>query len=285
MFSIREIAIGGDTATELLPTIQNDTSLAALIRANPKIFIGYSDITTLHWTLAAIANLRTFYGPGVFPELGAQPTSALTFTFENLLRAITIPEPLGALPQSVEYAPKLPGLYLGESDDPPQPLQPTPSRVWLRGGNGEGPLFGGCLPLVVRLSGVPWLTPTSWKGRIVFLETAMAENSGTRGWPLYQIQKALADLAARVVLEELAGLVFGRFVGWDSVEERGEVERVVRESLAVGEEEAWGKGNNFPILMHVDVGHTVPMLTLPMGAMARLNSDRDEFAILEAGVA
>jgi muramoyltetrapeptide carboxypeptidase len=61
-------AIGGDHAVELLPHLDYD-----LIRANPKLFQGYSDVTVLHWALLRRAGLVTFYGPALLPELGEHP--------------------------------------------------------------------------------------------------------------------------------------------------------------------------------------------------------------------
>ena len=62
--------IGGTTFTELLPALIADTELHDRIRTNPKLVIGYSDITGFHWFLYAFTGLRTFYGPAAIPELG-----------------------------------------------------------------------------------------------------------------------------------------------------------------------------------------------------------------------
>jgi muramoyltetrapeptide carboxypeptidase LdcA involved in peptidoglycan recycling len=43
-------------------------------------------------------------------------------------------------------------------------------------------------------------------------------------------------------------------------------------------------GTTFPILFNVDFGHTDPILTIPMNAEVRLDSEGDEFVVLEAGV-
>ena len=58
-------AIGGDHAVELLPHLDYQ-----LIRANPKLFQGYSDLTVLQWALLKHAGLMSFYGPALLPELG-----------------------------------------------------------------------------------------------------------------------------------------------------------------------------------------------------------------------
>ena len=66
----------------MLPHLDYD-----LIRANPKIFCSYSDITVLHYALFTQANLRTFYGPAALTEIGdyRQP---LAFTAEYFLATL-----------------------------------------------------------------------------------------------------------------------------------------------------------------------------------------------------
>ncbi|KAJ7033601.1 peptidase u61 ld-carboxypeptidase a [Mycena alexandri] len=281
--------IGGSTATELLPTLLRDKVVLKTLVDNPKIFVGYSDITVIHWVLAAQTGLRTFYGPTVLPELGVAPAPA-AFDMDNLLRTITPAGRTtpGALPQSTQYAPlQAPYFYGDPASMTPQALAPTPSRKWLRGGPpSTGHLFGGCLPVVARLHGIAGVAPDSWARKIMFLETAFAEGSRfTAGFLLSNIRRALADLAAAGIFEDIEGLVFGRCFGYDGTEQRAELERVIVEALAIGETgEKWGKRKEFPVLMHADFGHTDPMLTLPMGALARLDAERDEFAILEPTV-
>ncbi|ORY67001.1 peptidase u61 ld-carboxypeptidase a [Pseudomassariella vexata] len=263
--------IGGPTATELIPTLLRDAELIQAIKDSPKIFVGYSDISTLHWFLAAKAGLRSFYGPTAIAELGVAP-EPLGFTVENLFRAITQAgtEPLGPLPQSERYAPRLPGYFFDFTSTAVQTLAPTPQRKWLRHGTATGPLFGGCLSVVVRLQGLKEITP-DWKRKIMFVETAMAEMSIDEGYILQKVRQAMADLAAAGVFEEIVGLLFGRFFGYDTKEQMEELESVIGEALAIGEEKGskCGKGREFPVLMHADFGHTSPMVTLPMGARWR----------------
>lgn len=276
---------GGTTATEMLPALLADEALPRLIRENPKIFVGFSDITALHWALAAATGLRTFYGPTVIEQLGEAPEPQ-AFTLRALLRAITAPAPLGALPQSEEYTPAVPDFFLSadKGSTVPGKRRPTPARRWLRSGRAEGPLFGGFILMTIRLGGVAAVAP-DWTGKIMFLETAYSESSVEKSYPLSQIQKCLGDLAAAGVFEKIEGLVLGRCFGYDSAEALASLERVVGEALAIGEEEGCaGRTKQFPVLMHADFGHTNPMLTLPMGAMARLDAAQDEFAILEPGV-
>ncbi|KAJ6445025.1 peptidase u61 ld-carboxypeptidase a [Purpureocillium lavendulum] len=276
--------IGGTTFTELLPALIADTELHAIIRADPKIVVGYSDISGLHWFLHALTGLRTFYGPGAIPELGEastidDKTSPLAFCESNLFRAIASREPLGEIPRSVTYAPRGPEFFKKPSSTKPAPLAPTPPWTWLRKGHARGRLFGGCLTVMARLQGVRAIAP-DWRGNIVFLETAAAEDNDS-GNPPHRVQAALADLIAGGVFEEAAGLVVGRPFGYDSTEQRQQYTDIITGLLCEGRL----ADNKFPILFGVDFGHTTPMVTLPYDALAELDSERDSFAVVEAGVA
>jgi muramoyltetrapeptide carboxypeptidase LdcA involved in peptidoglycan recycling len=60
--------IGGNHSNQILKYLDFD-----LIRKNPKIFLGYSDITVLHFALYAQADLASFYGPVVLAQFAENP--------------------------------------------------------------------------------------------------------------------------------------------------------------------------------------------------------------------
>ena len=104
--------IGGNHSNQLLPLLDFD-----LIRAHPKVFQGYSDMTVLHWAIASRAGLATFYGPALVPELGEFPR-VLPDT-DRYLRAAWFGE--GAI--AFEPAPSLDGRVprLGHEGGPDPP--------------------------------------------------------------------------------------------------------------------------------------------------------------------
>jgi muramoyltetrapeptide carboxypeptidase LdcA involved in peptidoglycan recycling len=275
--------IGGTTFTELLPALIADKDLHKTIRANPKVVVGYSDITGLHWFLYAMTGLRTFYGPGAVPEIGEpndinDKDTPLVFCVDNLMRAIASPEPLGQIPRSRYYAPRGAPFFTDATSTEPPKVVSTSEWQWLRPGKAQGRLFGGCLTVVARLGGIQSIVP-DWRGRIVFLETATNEDA-SGGNPPHRVQAAFADLIAQGVFEEAAGLVVGRPYGYDSEEDRETYAGIIKGLFCEGRLAS----KAFPILFNVDIGHTVPMVTLPYDALAELDSATDTFAVLEAGV-
>ncbi|KAL4731716.1 hypothetical protein ACLX1H_000697 [Fusarium chlamydosporum] len=269
--------IGGTTFTELLPALIADKELHKAIRTNPKVVVGYSDITGLHWFLHAMTGLRTFYGPGAVPEIGEpndinDGASPLAFCMENLLRAIASPEPLGQIPRSRYYAPRAAPFFDDPLSKEPPKVVETSEWQWLRPGKAQGRLFGGCLTVVARLAGIAAIVP-DWRGRIIFLETATNEDA-SGGNPPHRVQAAFADLIAQGVFEEAAGLVVGRPYGYDSDEDRETYAGIIKGLLCEGRLAS----NKFPILFNVDIGHTVPMVTLPFDALAELDSETGTFA-------
>lgn len=278
--------IGGPSFNELLPALLADKDLQAAIRANPKVVVGYSDITGLHWFLHATTGLRTFYGPCPFPELceprageeGDHTDSALGFCTRHLLRAITDPAPIGDVARSPTYAP-YPAVVFKEPESLARPrLAPTGGWTWLRPGRAQGRLFGGCLTVMARLGGVRGVVP-DWRGRIVFFETAMGDDD-VSGNPLGRVRAGVADLIAQGVFDDAAGLVVGRPFGYDSPKARAQYAGVIKELLCEGRLAE----KKFPILFNVDIGHTTPMVTLPFDALAVLDSEKDQFAILDSAL-
>ncbi|KAH8756597.1 peptidase u61 ld-carboxypeptidase a [Diaporthe sp. PMI_573] len=278
--------LGGPSFTELLPALLADTALHAAVRASPKVVVGYSDITGLHWFLHATTGLRTFYGPCPLPELceprdpddGEHEASALAFCTRYLFRAITDPTPIGDVARSPTYAPD-PAIIFSEPKSLARPrLAPTGGWTWLRPGKAEGRLFGGCLTVMVRLGGVRGVAP-DWRGRIVFFETAVGDDK-VSGNPLARVRAGVADLIAQGVFEDAAGLVVGRPFGYDSPEARAQYAGVITELLCEGRL----ADRKFPILFNVDIGHTTPLVTLPFDALAVLDSEKDQFAILDSAL-
>jgi muramoyltetrapeptide carboxypeptidase len=158
-------ARGGWGSAELLPHLD-----APLIRSNPKIFIGYSDHTSLHCWLHNEANLVTFYGP----------MAAADFSRDD---GVDLASWRHSLEGDSSWS-------LGNKDG---------LRI-RRPGHAEGELNGGCISIFAEALGTPY-APQIDGASILFLE-----DIGTKP---YQWDRMLLHLRYAGLLEKVTGIVFG----------------------------------------------------------------------------
>ena len=151
-----------------------------LIRNNPKIFVGYSDITALHLSIGQRTGLVTFHGPMVASDMGKGLSE---YTGDSFFRAITIAKPLGTV------------------TNPPEILPP----VFIAPGKAQGYLIGGNLSLIVSTLGTPYEIDTC--GKILCLEEV--------GEAPYRIDRMLTQLLLAGKLQDAAGIVVAVCQGCD----------------------------------------------------------------------
>jgi muramoyltetrapeptide carboxypeptidase len=181
---------GGWGSAELLPHLD-----AALIRANPKVFVGYSDHTSLHVWLGREAGLVSFYAPMV----------AADFARADGFDAASWQHALGG---SAEWS-----LSAGEG-----------LRV-LRAGVAEGTIAGGCLSIFAEALGTPYaaLPASADAPRVLFLE-----DIGTKP---YQWDRMLLHLRYAGMLEHVNGIVFGDMKQCVAPEEESLLEQAILHAL------------------------------------------------------
>lgn len=259
--------IGGAHASELVPHLDYD-----LIRANPKIFCGYSDTAVLHHAIFKETRLQTFYGPAAISELADYP-KPLQFVTDNLLYVLSGSggKALGQVPRSSECAWELPAFFEDPNSLEIRSLIPSPPWTWLRPGKATGRIFGGTMNCLDRLKGTPYWP--DYRGRVLLLESACGKKLSDP-IPLDEIRSWLADLVLSGVFQQISGLVLGRFYKYDEAM-RKEVAQIVLDQL---------QDTAFPILANVDIGHVSPILTIPLNSMVSLDSEKDELSILEPAV-
>ncbi|GAM91585.1 hypothetical protein ANO11243_096370 [Dothideomycetidae sp. 11243] len=252
--------IGGTSANELLERLDYD-----LIRRNPKIFCGFSDITLLHHAFYTQAGLRSFYGPAVLTSWGEHP-GPLEFTAQSFFAMTSgagCSDDGGVLPQSAAWSQEWLDWLDPATDKQPRTLDSAPRRRALRGGTATGLLLGGCLPCVVQTLGTKYRP--DYNGAVLLLETPEAEHRPDAGWGLAQARTALTDLRNAGVLHQIAGLVVGRPFMYDA-ETSERFEAAVMEAC---------RDSRYPILGNIDAGHSHPILTLPLGVKVRVTARQE----------
>jgi muramoyltetrapeptide carboxypeptidase len=155
---------GGYGAVRMLPFLD-----PKLFAANPKSFVGYSDITVLHIWLEQLAGLRAFHGPTADDLI----PSARDATTSSLLTALTTPRPTTRMGRDLARA--------------------------VRPGRASGRLVGGNLALVQQTIGTPYEIDTT--DAILFLEEVRD--------PMSFVDERLVQLRATGLLSKVRGIVFG----------------------------------------------------------------------------
>ena len=250
-------AIGGYNSNQLLPHLDFD-----LIAAHPKIIQGYSDITWLLWAIAVRSGLRTFHGPALVPEMGEFP-EVLPLTDRFLRAAWFGGEPVEFAPAD-DWTDEFLDWFAQADLVRPRALVPGSGWRTIRGGRSEGWLFGGNLETIAwHLRGSSlWLDLT---GALLFLEVSEDAPSPA------EVDSYLTDLEHLGVFEQVSGLLFGRPLRYPASQAEPLLDVVRRHTERSG----------IPVLADVDLGHTDPMLTLPLGATAHLDASARTFRLLE----
>jgi len=239
VFAIR----GGYGSEQLLDRIDYD-----LIRRNPKVFVGYSDITALHLAIQKRAGLVTFHGPVALAAFTG-------YTQTWFRQALFSTDPMGAI------------------TNPPETNQLRPAHPLrtIRAGTARGPLIGGNLTLIATTMGTPFEIET--RGRVLFLEDIDEQP--------YSIDRMLTQLRLAGKLEAAAGIVFGECADCRPREFQPSFES----TLSLGEvlDDILGK-LSVPVFSGLTIGHTDDQVTLPLGVMATLDATRQQLVIEETGV-
>ena len=211
MFSDRKVrcvfcARGGYGTPRLLSRIDY-----RLIARNPKILVGYSDITALALAIWRKCRLVTYHGPMLAVDLAADVNP---FAEESLWRTLTSPARHATLALADE----------------------SPTRV-MYPGTTTGRLLGGNLSLLVSLLGTPYMPDL--RGGILFLEETGEEP--------YRVDRMLTQLGNAGVLSRSRGVAVGRFT--DCLPRDTSAPSLPLDSIMAGAAEITGKPfvTGFPI--------------------------------------
>jgi len=232
---------GGYGSARILPFLDYD-----IIRTNPKIFVGYSDITSLHCALLKKANLVSFHGPMLHSDLVKHDLPP--FTLQNLLKTLMKPAAPGSICDKT-----------------------TAKKVSiLRGGRVSGELLGGNLSVLATTLGTPY--QPSFKGKILFIEDLNE--------PLYRYDRLLTHLLNSRVLAQVAGIAVGTCTGSEEkAKQTGEKQQTLNDIL---KERLLPL--KIPIVTGLPFGHTSLNATLPQGIRATLDGEAGDLVVTDAAV-
>ncbi|OYW88414.1 MAG: LD-carboxypeptidase [Sphingobium sp. 32-64-5] len=237
---------GGWGCARLLPYLDWD-----IIRANPKLLIGFSDITALHLAFAAHAGFPSIHAPNA-------ANSWRPVSWESFWR--------------LAFAGETPTFLPPPPPSPPpaaQDIDPARPFTTIRPGKARGRLLGGNLSVLAALVGTPWLPDFS--GAILFLEDVNEAE--------YRIDRMLSQLSLAGILRQLAGVAFGQCTRC-TIDVPDYAGFTVPQLL-----DQYIRPLGIPAFQGANIGHISNQLSIPVGVGAEMDAEAGSLRILEPVVA
>ncbi len=232
---------GGYGAMRILDLVDFD-----VIRDNPKIFMGYSDITTLHVAIHQRTGLVTFHGPSIEGYAGDNPERDPPTGKENIDRALAMlskAEPWGRL------------------DNPPRGML---LRTVVPG-KAKGRTIGGNLSMLTHTLGTEDSVRTD--GRLLFIEDVYVSE--------YDIDRLLTHMLLARKLQKAAGIVFGQVSSFTKRDLPGpSLEEVIQDRI--------GPLDGVPSFTGLCCGHGSMKLVVPEGVRASMDATDPSLTIEES---
>ena len=231
---------GGYGTPRILADIDYD-----LIRSNPKIFIGYSDITALLQAIYKFSGLITYHGVVGISDF-------TEYTQNNFLDIFTKPSDT-LLIQSIEHD--------DAQDESYQPFV-------IKHGNVRGELAGGNLALIAALMGTPF--EIGFEDKLVFIEDI--------GEAPYNVDRMLTQLILSGKLQKAKAIVLGVFNDCNfndddiTAENSLSLKEVLIDRLS---------GLDIPVVYGFSFGHIANQAIFPIGIMAELDTKKMTIELLE----
>ena len=216
-----------------------------LIRRNPKILMGYSDITSLLLALNAKTGLVTFHGPvgvSTWNQYSTQIVKKLLFEAE----AFSMENPVETGDSLVQVKDRI---------------------LTINPGKANGKLLGGNLSVLTAMVGTDYLP--DFRGNILFLEEV--------GEDIYRVDRMLTQLKLAGILKQISGFVFGRCSDCGPGKGYGSLtlEDVFDDHI---------KPLGIPAWYGSMIGHIEKKFTVPLGIEAEINAVKGSISLLEPAV-
>lgn len=246
-------AIGGMNSNSILPYIDYEA-----FKENPKIVIGYSDVTAILLALYAKTGITTYYGPAVVASFGElDPFVSKTYEYfsDILLDKIDLPFKL-----------KTPEFWTDEfinwETQDRSKSQYKNELITVNAGETIGRLIGGNLNTMEGIWGTEYM-PEIKQGDILFIEDSLKD--------IATIERSFSLLKLSGVFDKVSGIILGKHELFDDLKTNRKPYEVLLEVI--------GK-TDIPILAEFDCCHTHPMLTLPIGSTVKLDATNKKVTII-----
>ncbi|MBU8771215.1 S66 family peptidase [Cytobacillus oceanisediminis] len=231
--------IGGYNANQLLNYIDFE-----IIKNNPKILCGFSDITALQGAIYKKTGLITYSGPH-FSSFGVK--HGFEYTLDSFINAVTNDAPY-EIPASSDWSDD--PWYLDQED---RHFIKNNGYTVIQEGDAEGRLIGGNLCTLNLLQGTEFMP--SLKDSILFIEDDEESHALT-------FDRDLQSLLHLPDAQGIKGILIGRF------QKNSQVTEEALRKIIESKKELHGT----PVIADVNFGHVQPYATIPIGGRAAIKA-------------
>lgn len=238
--------IGGYNSIQLLKEIDYE-----LIRKNPKILCGYSDITTLQNAILAKTGLVTFSGPH-FSTFGC--LKGIDYVINYFQKCLFLNDSISLLASETWSDDEW---YL---DQEKRHFMPNSGLKIIQPGSGVGSVIGGNIDSLTVLQGTEYMPPL--EGRILFLED---------NYPITAeiFDRHLHSLILQKDFRNIKGIVIGRF------QKASNVSMEALKAIVHSKKEL----RSIPVIAGADFGHTTPLFTFPIGGTVKIDTTSSSISL------
>jgi len=238
--------IGGFNSNQLLKYIDYN-----LIKNNPKIICGYSDITALANAIYAKSGLITYSGPHFF-NFGDE--KSFDYTLEYFKKCFFQTEPYEIIPSSKWSDDRW------ANDQENRTFVNNKGFLVINDGNVSGTIVGANLCTLNLLQGTDFMPRL--QDTILFIEDDYESLSHT-------FDRDLQSLIHQPGFDKVKGIVIGRFQNKSNM----------TDDLLIKIIKTKQELNNLPVIANADFGHTTPMITFPIGGIVEIKANKSKINI------
>lgn len=247
-------SIGGMNSNSILPYIDYEA-----IKENPKIILGYSDVTAILLAIYEKTGLKTYYGPACVASFGEFPPFVdMTYDYfqDILVNRLDLP-----------YEFKAPDFWTEEFIDwekqDRSKVKYDNEIVVLKEGLAQGRLIAGNLNTMQGIWATDYM-PRIKEGDILMIEDSLLD--------IATVERSFSLLKLSGVFDRIGGLILGKHEIFDDLGSGRKPYEVLLEVLGQ---------YDFPFLAEFDSCHTHPMITMPIGSQVKLDATGKRVFLIE----
>lgn len=244
--------MGGMVSNSMLPYIDYEA-----LKKDPKIIIGYSDVTAILFGIYTQTGLITYYGPALvssFGEMGYFLNETYQY-FHDVIEKLSFPYII----ENPDYWTED---YIDWQKQSAEKNKTPNALVTLNEGQATGRLIAGNLNTFAGIWGSKYM-PEINQGDILLIEDSFKDAA--------TVERSFSHLKLCGVFDRIGGLIIGKHEKFDDKGSGRKHYKILMEVI--------GKPT-CPILAEYDCSHTHPMITLPIGSTVHLDATKQQLTIL-----